>query len=138
MEAEPQLWVNTFSLQLAVASRLTFCGSLRLATHLLAEGLLDRDHYFDWLLSALNLSRLDTLPVYLFIVGTHLDELGLSRRCGHRLAESLLEHLHKVSGLLNMQPRDLTMVLDRAATLTRRLQNFEYEDCGSRSDVCRL
>ncbi|KAL8807364.1 MAG: hypothetical protein Q9182_000703 [Xanthomendoza sp. 2 TL-2023] len=69
---------------------------LRLANNLSAESLLDRDHYFDWLLNAINQSDLDKVLIYLLIVRSHLEELGHSRRCGRRLAESLLEQLHRI------------------------------------------
>ncbi|KAL8722255.1 MAG: hypothetical protein Q9225_001242 [Loekoesia sp. 1 TL-2023] len=70
---------------------------LRLATHLLAEGLLDRDHYFDWLLDAVNQSDLDALSAYLLVIRTYLNELGHCRRFGRRLAGSLLEQLYKIN-----------------------------------------
>ncbi|KAL8650151.1 MAG: hypothetical protein Q9226_005265 [Calogaya cf. arnoldii] len=69
---------------------------LRLATHLFAENLLDRDHYFDWLLNTINQTEPEPLPLYLLIVRSHLKEIGHSRRYGRRLAESLLEQLHKI------------------------------------------
>ncbi|KAL8772033.1 MAG: hypothetical protein Q9209_002698 [Squamulea sp. 1 TL-2023] len=69
---------------------------LRLATHLFAERLLDKDHYFDWLLNAINQVDLETLPVYLLIIRSHLKDFGQSRRYGRRLAESLLEQLQRV------------------------------------------
>ena len=70
--------------------------SLRLATHLFAESLLDKDHYFDWLLNTINQVDIETLPVYLLIINSHLKEVGQSRRYGRRLAESLSEQLHRV------------------------------------------
>ncbi|KAL8733619.1 MAG: hypothetical protein Q9166_002029 [cf. Caloplaca sp. 2 TL-2023] len=69
---------------------------LRLAINLFAERLLDKDHYFDWLLNAVNQSDLDKVPVYLLIIRSHLKELGQSRRYGRRLAESLLGQLRRV------------------------------------------
>ncbi|KAL9029999.1 MAG: hypothetical protein Q9196_001829 [Gyalolechia fulgens] len=72
---------------------------VRLTTHLLAEGLLDRDQYFEWLLDAVKQSGLDALSIYLLMVRTHLDELGRSRRLGRQLAESLVRHLHKIMHL---------------------------------------
>ncbi|KAL8894770.1 MAG: hypothetical protein Q9192_004065 [Flavoplaca navasiana] len=69
---------------------------LQLATHLFAECLLDRDHYFDWLLSTISQIDLETLPLYLVIIRSHLREFGQCRRYGRRLAESLLEQLHKI------------------------------------------
>ncbi|KAL8839075.1 MAG: hypothetical protein Q9170_001911 [Blastenia crenularia] len=65
-------------------------------THLLAEGLLDRDHYYDWLLDAIDHSDLDVLSIYLLLVRQHLDELGKCRRFGRRLADSLLKQLYKI------------------------------------------
>ncbi|KAL8985557.1 MAG: hypothetical protein Q9205_000758 [Flavoplaca limonia] len=47
---------------------------LQLATHLFAECLLDRDHYFDWLLSTISQIDLETLPLYLVIITSHLRE----------------------------------------------------------------
>ena len=78
------------------ASDLTSKSSLQLATHLFAECLLDRDHYFDWLLSTISHIDLETLPLYLVIIRSHLREFGQCRRYGRRLADSLLEQLHKV------------------------------------------
>ncbi|KAL8675255.1 MAG: hypothetical protein Q9168_000376 [Polycauliona sp. 1 TL-2023] len=69
---------------------------LRLATHLFAENLLDRDHYFDWLLTTVSQGNLETLPLYLHIITSHLKELGQYRRYGRRLADSLLEQLHTI------------------------------------------
>lgn len=81
--------------------------SLRLATHLFAESLLDRDHYFDWLLNTINQIDLETLPLYLLIIRSHLKEFGQSRRYGRRLAESLLEQLHMVCLSVSMRCTDV-------------------------------
>ncbi|KAL9042393.1 MAG: hypothetical protein Q9180_000641 [Flavoplaca navasiana] len=54
------------------------------------------DHYFDWLLSTISQIDLETLPLYLVIIRSHLREFGQCRRYGRRLAESLLEQLHKI------------------------------------------
>ncbi|KAL8969369.1 MAG: hypothetical protein Q9197_004381 [Variospora fuerteventurae] len=69
---------------------------IRLSAYLFGEGLLDKEHYFDWLLNALTNSDMDTSYVYLLIVRTHLVEMGRSRRCGHRTADSLLAQLHRI------------------------------------------
>lgn len=106
--------------------------SLKLAKHLLAEGLLDREHYFDWLLTALNYSDLDTLSMYMLIARTHLDEIGQHRRYGHRLANSLLMQLHKVRTYMFMTIVDLTMAADRISAFPRRLQRFENQDFAAR------
>lgn len=94
MEGQHGLWViRAVSKPPTITDRVD---SLRLATHLLAESLLDKDHYLDWLLNAINQSDLDKLSVYLLIANSHLEELGQSRRYGRRLLESVLEQLHKV------------------------------------------
>ncbi|KAL8734420.1 MAG: hypothetical protein Q9181_003223 [Wetmoreana brouardii] len=69
---------------------------LRLTTNLLAESLLDRDHYLDWLLNATMQTSLDRLSIYLLILRSRLEELGKSRRYGRRFVESVLEQLHKI------------------------------------------
>ncbi|KAL8779562.1 MAG: hypothetical protein Q9213_006867 [Squamulea squamosa] len=74
---------------------------LRLATHLFAERLLDKDHYFDWLLNATSQADLETLPIYLLIIRSHLKDFGQSRRYGRRLAESLLEQLQRVEEMVS-------------------------------------
>lgn len=89
------------------ASELTAKSSLQLATHLFAECLLDRDHYFDWLLSTISQIDLETLPLYLVIIRSHLREFGQCRRYGLRLAESLLEQLHLVGLSISMPCADI-------------------------------
>ncbi|KAL8699342.1 MAG: hypothetical protein Q9201_006054 [Fulgogasparrea decipioides] len=69
---------------------------LRLTTSLLAESLLDRDHYLDWLLNATNQTVLDALSIYLLVLRSHLEELGKSRHYGRRLVESVLGQLRKI------------------------------------------
>lgn len=96
--------------------------SLELASHLSAEGLLDREHYFDWLLGALEHSDLDTLSVYLLIARTHLIELGMSRRFSYKLAASLLEQLHKVRLSFFRWKVYLTHIADTISLFARSLR----------------
>ncbi|KAI4259051.1 MAG: hypothetical protein LQ352_000948 [Teloschistes flavicans] len=69
---------------------------LQLAGHLLAENLLDRDHYLDWLLNAVSQSDLDKLSVYLLLISSHLEDISRSRLFGRRLVDSLLAQLHTI------------------------------------------
>ncbi|KAF2757523.1 hypothetical protein EJ05DRAFT_538708 [Pseudovirgaria hyperparasitica] len=66
--------------------------TIRLSTHLYNDRLLDQDHYLDWLLSAIEGSQSDKLPIWLLLVQIHWRDLVASRRRGSRLAESLLQH----------------------------------------------
>ncbi|KAL8922198.1 MAG: hypothetical protein Q9172_003659 [Xanthocarpia lactea] len=93
--------------------------SLRLATHLFAESLLDKDHYFDWLLNTINQVDIETLPVYLLIIRSHIKEVGQSRRYGRRLAESLSEQLHRIEN--NVSPDLYTAVETKIANLIKQL-----------------
>ncbi|KAL8953968.1 MAG: hypothetical protein Q9222_000178 [Ikaeria aurantiellina] len=94
--------------------KLAYC--LKLAAHLLAESLLDREHYFDWLLTAIAGCQLDTLPVYLTIIRSHLDELGQSRRFGRRLVKALLDQLYEIEHH-SMQPLYTIVGLEVAAII---------------------
>ena len=75
--------------------------SLHLASHLYSEHLLDQDHYHDWLMTSLQNSDLDNLPIWLQVVQTHRQEIIQHRRRGKRLAEATLDHIQMVSWLHN-------------------------------------
>lgn len=66
--------------------------AVRLASHLYSDHLLDQDHYLDWLLTSLDASSLERLPVSLLLVQIYWQDLVASRRRGRRLAEALLTH----------------------------------------------
>ena len=71
--------------------------SLRLASHLYSERLLDRDHYLNWLINSLECSDLESVPTWLLVQQIHQQELLQQRRRGRRLASAVLEHILKVS-----------------------------------------
>ncbi len=68
----------------------------RLSSHLYAEHLLDKDHYFDWVQTSLVGSSLDKLPIWVLVLQIFWEDLVQSRKNGRRMAESLLEKLHMV------------------------------------------
>ncbi|KAI1140827.1 hypothetical protein F5Y05DRAFT_288283 [Hypoxylon sp. FL0543] len=59
--------------------------AIRLATHLYAEHLLDRDHYMDWLVSGLENSNQAKLPMWLLIIQIYWKDILKLRRHGRRL-----------------------------------------------------
>lgn len=75
---------------------MTTC-SIRLATHLYAEHLLDREHYMDWLVSSLENCSQAKLPMCLLIVQIYWKDLLRLRKYGRRLVASLLDHYATVS-----------------------------------------
>ncbi|KAL8626267.1 hypothetical protein Q9189_008050 [Teloschistes chrysophthalmus] len=74
--------------------RMTY--GLQLAGHLLAENLLDREHYLDWLLNAVGHSEPEKLPVYLLLISSHLEDISRSRLFGQRLVDLLLAQLYTI------------------------------------------
>ncbi len=74
--------------------------SIRLATHLYAEHLLDRDHYMEWLISSLENSHEAKLPMWLLLIQIYWKDILKLRRHGRRLATAMLNH-HCSVGYLN-------------------------------------
>ncbi|KAI1803899.1 hypothetical protein F4811DRAFT_562194 [Daldinia bambusicola] len=66
--------------------------AIRLATHLYAEHLLDRDHYMDWLVAGLENSNQAKLPMWLLIIQIYWKDLLKLRRHGRRLVSAILSH----------------------------------------------
>lgn len=77
---------------------------IRLATHLYAEQLLDRDHYMEWLVSGLENSTQAKLPMWMLITQIYWKDLLAMRKSGRRLVTALLSHLHVVSRVGILQP----------------------------------
>lgn len=70
--------------------------SLRLASHLYSEHLLDRGQYLDWVIASTRDSDLDSLPLWLLVTQIHQQEIIQHSQQGRRLTEAMLEHLYKV------------------------------------------
>ncbi|RYP77852.1 hypothetical protein DL771_000949 [Monosporascus sp. 5C6A] len=66
--------------------------AIRLATHLYAEHLVDRDHYMDWLVTGLENSNQAKLPMWLLIIQIYWKDLLRLRRHGRRLVSAILSH----------------------------------------------
>ena len=64
--------------------------------HLISEHLLDQHHYLSWILTSLQDTDLENLPIWILIMQLQFDELTGQRRRGKCLAKALLEHLRKV------------------------------------------
>lgn len=63
---------------------------LRLATHLYAEHLLDREHYMEWLVSGLETCSQAKLPMWLLVTQIYWKDLLRLRKYGRRLVVALL------------------------------------------------
>ncbi|KAL8826787.1 MAG: hypothetical protein Q9191_003586 [Dirinaria sp. TL-2023a] len=74
---------------------------LRFTTHLISEHLLDQEHYLSWILTSLQDTDLENLPMWLLIMQLQFDELTGQRRRGKCLAKALLEQLRKASETQN-------------------------------------
>ncbi|KAM0279691.1 hypothetical protein ACHAQH_004493 [Verticillium albo-atrum] len=70
--------------------------AIRLATHLYAEHLVDRDHYMDWLVGGLENSTHSKLPMWILITQIYWNDLLRLRRHGRRLGNALLVHLNTI------------------------------------------
>lgn len=70
--------------------------SLELVTHIAAEHLLDPEHFFDWIITALDSSDQDMLPAWLLVVEAHLTDIKRFRFRCRRLIETLLDQLQQV------------------------------------------
>ncbi|KAL9945659.1 RNA polymerase II mediator complex subunit [Verticillium nonalfalfae] len=87
--------------------------AIRLATHLYAEHLVDRDHYMDWLVGGLENSTQSKLPMWILISQIYWKDLLRLRRHGRRLANALLSHLTTIQ---NDPDRDILTQLSTKLT----------------------
>ncbi|KAI1076998.1 hypothetical protein F5B20DRAFT_301980 [Whalleya microplaca] len=97
--------INAFSEE-EWKTRVTY--AIRLATHLYAEHLLDRDHYMEWLVSGLENSNQAKLPMWLLIIQIYWKDILKLRRHGRRLVSAILAH-H--SSIYNHPDRDILLPL---------------------------
>lgn len=79
---------------------LTVARRIHLSATLYTEHLVDRDHYLDWVLSSLEGSDLDTLPIWFLVLQTVREDLVEYRRYGRRLAGIVLDKLQVVRPML--------------------------------------
>ncbi|KAJ6786991.1 hypothetical protein PWT90_04124 [Aphanocladium album] len=86
--------------------RVTY--SIRLATVLYSEHLLDRDHYLEWIVSGLENSNQAKLPMWILIAQICWADILRSRKPGRRLVFALLNHLNTI---YNDPDRDILIPL---------------------------
>lgn len=70
--------------------------SVSLTSRLFFERLLDHDQYLSWFLVSLEAAPLNTVPVWLLMLGIYWNNIMRYRKRGRRLAEVLLEKLRLV------------------------------------------
>lgn len=70
--------------------------SIRLATHLYAENLLDRELYMEWLVQSLENSDQGKLPMWMLLTEIYWKDLLRLRKYGRRLVLALVRHHHEV------------------------------------------
>jgi len=70
--------------------------SIRLATYLYNDQLLERDHYLDWILTNLESSSQAKIPLWLLVVQNYQHDIMRMRKSGRRLAFVLCMHLNTV------------------------------------------
>lgn len=68
--------------------------AIRLTACFYQEHLLDADHYLDWVLSSLEQSSNEHLPVWIVITQIYWKAFVCQRRRGRRLADAVLLHLY--------------------------------------------
>ncbi|KAK4240138.1 mediator of RNA polymerase II transcription subunit 12 [Achaetomium macrosporum] len=68
----------------------------RLAAHLYAEHLLDREHYSEWLVSSLENTSEARLPMWMLITQLYWKDLLKLRKYGRRLVAALISHHHLI------------------------------------------
>ncbi|KAF2834261.1 hypothetical protein M501DRAFT_1020931 [Patellaria atrata CBS 101060] len=98
-------WIRewTSNVEQVVEGAISSCGQanwqskmeyvIRLASHIYAENIIDRDHFLDWLLSSFEQTQPERLPVWLLISQIFWKDLVSARKRGRRLAECLLAHI---------------------------------------------
>ncbi|KAJ4147616.1 hypothetical protein LMH87_002128 [Akanthomyces muscarius] len=117
--------------------RVTY--SIRLATVLYSEHLLDRDHYLDWIVSGLENSSQAKLPMWILVAQTCWTDVLRSRKPGRRLVFALLSHLNNI---YNDPDRDIliplsnqlssllkTLVAKNPESFIQPLQWLKYREC---------
>lgn len=88
--------------------------AMKLAAALYAEKLMDTYRFLDWIVASFSDAPMERLPVWIVMVQIHWKGITMYGRRGRKLAEGILEHLHKIA----------ESNLDVNATLKIRLQKL--------------
>ena len=71
--------------------------AVKLAAAFYAEKLLDPDHYLDWIISSLAEASLERLPIWIVMTQIYWKDITTYGKRGRRLADAVLEHLHRIT-----------------------------------------
>ncbi|OOF98567.1 hypothetical protein ASPCADRAFT_204321 [Aspergillus carbonarius ITEM 5010] len=124
-------WVRdwTSTVQQFLESVISTCGTpdwkmkmtyaVSLTSRLFFERLLDHDQYLAWFLLSLEAASLNTVPVWLLMLGIYWNNIMRYRKRGRRLAEVLLEKLRQIKQ--PAQHTALEPLVDRLSRCVRRL-----------------
>ncbi|KAF8244696.1 hypothetical protein K440DRAFT_663352 [Wilcoxina mikolae CBS 423.85] len=110
--------------------------SIRLATHLYAENLLDRMVFLEWYLSFLESSALDVLPLVIVLAPAFWEDLLKLRRFSRRLAEVLLAKYEAV--ITNNVDQLLMPLIRRLSIMASNLLLCHRESLVGVGDGARL
>ncbi|RAH83067.1 mediator of RNA polymerase II transcription subunit 12 [Aspergillus japonicus CBS 114.51] len=97
--------------------KMTYAVSL--TSRLFFERLLDHDQYLSWFLLSLENASLNTIPVWLLMLGIYWNNIMRYRKRGRKLAEVLLEKLRQIKK--SGHPEILQPLVDRLSRCIRRL-----------------
>ncbi|KAK5113154.1 hypothetical protein LTR85_010972 [Meristemomyces frigidus] len=104
-------WVRewTVHVELFLEGVMATCGQLdwqakmnyavKLATSFYVEKLLDLDHFLDWIVSSFADASLERLPIWIIMTQIFWKDIIRFMRRGRKLAESILERLHQITGI---------------------------------------
>ncbi|KAI2884029.1 hypothetical protein CBS11852_8905 [Aspergillus niger] len=131
-------WVRdwTSTVQQFLESVIGTCGSsdwktkmtyaVSLTSRLFFERLLDHDQYLSWFLASLEAAPLNTVPVWLLMLGIYWNNIMRYRKRGRRLAEVLLEKLRLIK-----QPGQSTALEPLVERLSRCIRRLVLEHTSS-------
>ncbi|KAF7125224.1 hypothetical protein CNMCM5793_001333 [Aspergillus hiratsukae] len=124
-------WVRdwTANVQQFLEGVITSCGvadwkmkmtyAVSLTARLFFEQLLDHDQYLGWFLTSMEAAPLNTLPVWLLMLGIYWTNILRYRRRGRRLAELLLDKLQLA--IKEDSTKSLRPLTDRLSLHIRKL-----------------
>ncbi|RHZ57631.1 mediator of RNA polymerase II transcription subunit 12 [Aspergillus thermomutatus] len=124
-------WVRdwTANVQQFLEGVITSCGvadwklkmtyAVSLTARLFFEQLLDHDQYLGWFLTSLEAAPLNTLPVWLLMLGIYWSNILRYRKRGRRLAELLLDKLQLA--IKSDSAKSLRPLTDRLSLHIRKL-----------------
>jgi mediator of RNA polymerase II transcription subunit 12 len=99
----------TVAVQQFVENIVTQCGTdgwrekmdyaIRLSTNLYSEQLLDQEVFIDWVLTSIQSSTIETLPIWFLILQIYLPDMVQSRKIGTKITNILLAKVNMIQAL---------------------------------------